>query len=105
MSLLTVGMCCQQGGLGTDIILLCTLIPPRGTLKRMLYAVYPKGVRRPIAGATVYIVRIDKLGRLALARPCDNCMAELVQHQVKRIIYSVPGGYIMEDLKLLYGGK
>ena len=98
VSLLTEGMCCQQGGLGTDIILLCTLIPQRGMLKRMLYAASPKGVRKPIKGATVYVVRIDKLGKLAMARPCDNCMAELIKHRIKKIIYSVPTGYVIETI-------
>jgi hypothetical protein len=98
VSLLTVGMCCQEGELGTDIILLSTQIPRRGMLKRMLYAVSPKGVRRPIRGATVYIVRIDKQGNLAMARPCESCMLELVKHRIKRIIYSVPKGYVVETI-------
>jgi len=100
-SLLTEEMCCQQDELGTDIILLSIHIPQRGTLNRLRYDVigfvYRKGAR-PIRGATIYIVRIDKQGGLAMARPCIPCMSELMDHQVKRVIYSIPGGYMMEDL-------
>jgi len=94
-------MCCQQGELGTDIILLSTLIPRRGMLRRLLSVVFnrlfSKGAR-PIRGATIYVVRINKKGGLALARPCDNCMEELSRQQVKRVIYSVPKGYVMEKI-------
>lgn len=99
--MLTEGMCCQQGELGTDIILLFTHIPRHGMLNRLRYGViryvYPKGAR-PIRGATVYVVRLDKQGQLAMARPCFSCIDELIKHKVKRIIYSIPRGYTMEDL-------
>ena len=97
-------MCCQPEGLGTDIILLSTHIPRRGTQNKTLSVVmqllFPKGVR-PIRGATIYIVRIDKLGELAMARPCDDCWEDLENHGVRRVIYSIPKGYVMETISEL----
>ncbi len=101
MSLLTEASCCHPDIIDTDTILLSIHIPQRGTLSRLRSGVtkllYPKGAR-PIRGATIYVVRLDKMGRLALARPCDPCMSELYQHEVRRVVYSVPTGYVTENL-------
>lgn len=44
----------------------------------------------------LYIVRRHKNGSLALSRPCPGCMSLLRANGVRRVFYSIEGGYSME---------
>lgn len=44
----------------------------------------------------LYIVRRHKNGSLALARPCPGCMSLLRANGVRRVFFSVEGGYAVE---------
>ncbi len=40
-------------------------------------------------GGTVYVVRIDREGKLAMARPCNVCQRLMRGRRVKRCYYSI----------------
>lgn len=40
-------------------------------------------------GAIVYVVRINRKGKLVMARPCANCLMILKSKKVKKIYYSI----------------
>ncbi len=40
-------------------------------------------------GATLYVVRIDRKGKLAMARPCSMCQRLMRVRGVKRCYYSI----------------
>lgn len=44
----------------------------------------------------LYIIRHHKNGSLALARPCPGCMSLLRANGVRRVFFSVEGGYAVE---------
>ena len=46
----------------------------------------------------LYIVRRHKNGSLALARPCPGCMSLLRANGVRRVFFSVEGGYAVERI-------
>lgn len=51
------------------------------------------------AGATVYVARLTKDGRWALAKPCKCCMAVLADMGVKRVVWTTgPGSF--EEVRL-----
>lgn len=41
-----------------------------------------------LRGETVYVARLLRNGKTALARPCPVCMAALVRCQVKRVVWT-----------------
>jgi len=45
-----------------------------------------------------YVYRELSDGSVANARPCDMCMAALMDAGVKRVYYTITGGYAMERL-------
>lgn len=47
----------------------------------------------------VYIYRETKKGEIAMARPCESCMAFIKELGIKRIFYTTPDGYVEERLK------
>lgn len=46
----------------------------------------------------LYIVRRHKNGSLALSRPCPGCMSLLRANGVRRVFFSVEGGYSEEKI-------
>lgn len=46
----------------------------------------------PPRGAVLYVARIDRLGRPALARPCPRCQDVLVAHGIEVVYYTAAGG-------------
>ena len=46
----------------------------------------------------LYIVRRHRNGSLALSRPCPGCMSLLRANGVRRVFYSIEGGYACERL-------
>ena len=54
--------------------------------------------RKNLKGADVFIVRINKHNELLLARPCKYCMSYLHYVGVKKITYSIQGGFKEECL-------
>ena len=46
----------------------------------------------------LYIVRRHKNGSLALSRPCPGCMSLLRANGVRRVFFSVEGGYAVERI-------
>ena len=46
----------------------------------------------------LYIVRRHKDGSLALSRPCPGCMSLLRANGVRRVFFSVEGGYAVDRL-------
>lgn len=45
--------------------------------------------REDIQGSTVYVVRVIKLGQLAMSKPCPMCHQILREHGVKRAFFSI----------------
>ena len=46
----------------------------------------------------LYIIRRHKDGSLALSRPCPGCMSLLRANGVRRVFFSVEGGYAVERI-------
>lgn len=46
----------------------------------------------------LYIVRRHRNGSLALSRPCPGCMSLLRANGVRRVFFSVEGGYAVEKI-------
>lgn len=46
----------------------------------------------------LYIVRRHRNGSLALSRPCPGCMSLLRANGVRRVFFSVEGGYSVEKI-------
>ena len=51
-----------------------------------------------LSGATVYVYREDRLGRIALARPCPRCMSLLLRLGIRKIKYTTSFGYATERI-------
>ena len=54
------------------------------------------GRREWLKGASMYVVRVNKAGSLAMALPCHNCHKEILTSGVKRCYYSNSDGLISE---------
>ena len=48
--------------------------------------------------ADLYIIRRHRNGSLALSRPCPGCMSLLRANGVRRVFFSVEGGYAVERI-------
>jgi len=46
----------------------------------------------------LYIVRRHKNGSLAISRPCSGCMSLLRANGVRRVFFSIEGGYSCEEI-------
>lgn len=51
-----------------------------------------------IKGATVYVFREQRDGKWAMAKPCQDCWAFLMECGIKKVVYSFEGSYKQEDL-------
>ena len=40
-------------------------------------------------GSTVFVARVGRNGKAAMAKPCDDCTEALREHGVKRVVYTV----------------
>jgi len=49
-------------------------------------------------GATVYVGRLKRNGTVGLAKPCEYCMAVLVNVGVKRVVWTTESG--VEEVRL-----
>jgi deoxycytidylate deaminase len=52
-----------------------------------------------LAGSTLYVTRITKTGRTAMAKPCKKCMALILSVGIRDIFYTTDNGSI-ERIKL-----
>lgn len=55
--------------------------------------------RSDIEGCTIMVVRVRKNGSLGMAKPCETCMARLIDAGIKKVIYSTNDGQL-ETTKL-----
>ena len=49
-------------------------------------------------GATMYIYRKNKYGKLDMCRPCNACYAMMKEVGIKRMVYSIKNGFAEEIL-------
>ena len=54
--------------------------------------------RADLSRSELYIVRRHKDGSLALSRPCSGCMSLLRAVGIRRVFFTVEGGYAVEDI-------
>lgn len=54
--------------------------------------------KKRIKGCELYIYREHKNGRLALAKPCEDCLNVIRQKGIKRIYYTTESGYEVMDI-------
>jgi cytidine deaminase len=53
------------------------------------------GVRyQDLSGATMYVSRVNKNGKIGMAKPCTICQAVLAEYNVRRIYYTNSAGQI-----------
>lgn len=45
------------------------------------------------SGATIYVARLTRSGKIGLARPCVRCQAMLLEHDVNVAIWTEPVGW------------
>ncbi len=97
-SLPVKGECCLEATLDSDTGQVFTRIILPGTLRKWLLKLdRSKGVS-PLWGATAYVVRIDKAGAFKMARPCNKCMAQLIHHGIRDVVYTTDNGWAKERL-------
>lgn len=53
---------------------------------------------KQLNGAVIYVARMSKNGELAMARPCPQCLVLLQKVGVKKMTYSIRGGYSQERI-------
>lgn len=52
-----------------------------------------------LRGATVISIRVTKTGKLANAKPCTQCVTNMREYGIRKVIYSVAdGSLVMEKL-------
>lgn len=49
-------------------------------------------------GSTIYVYREDKNGMPRMARPCNSCQELLKKYKIRKMCYTVDGGYKEEKL-------
>ena len=54
--------------------------------------------RADLTSCAAYLYRSHKDGSLALSRPCSGCMSLLRAVGIRRIFFTVEGGYAVEDI-------
>lgn len=54
--------------------------------------------RADLASCTAYLYRSHKDGSLAISRPCSGCMSLLRAVGIRRVFFTVEGGYAVEDI-------
>ena len=54
--------------------------------------------RADLSRSELYIVRKHKDGSLALSRPCSGCMSLLRAVGIRRVFFTVEGGYAVENI-------
>jgi deoxycytidylate deaminase len=52
--------------------------------------------KKLLSGSTIYISRKTKHDENALARPCKACMQAIIDHKIKKIIYTTDDGFATE---------
>lgn len=52
---------------------------------------------KDLKGLTIYIARVAKSGKTAMARPCSNCMKVIVAEGIREIVYTNDIGGISEE--------
>ena len=52
-----------------------------------------------LEGATVYVFREQKDGKMAMAKPCPYCWRFLVDCGVKEVVYSFEGSFKKESMR------
>lgn len=53
--------------------------------------------KKLLSGATIIVYREDASGALVCAKPCESCLAYLQDYNIKTIIYSNNGCFIVEN--------
>jgi deoxycytidylate deaminase len=56
--------------------------------------------RTDLSGGIIYVYREDRLGNVALAKPCDTCMEVILETGLKRIYYTTPTEPFFESIDL-----
>ena len=54
--------------------------------------------RADLTSCAAYLYRSNKDGSLALSRPCSGCMSLLRAVGIRRVFFTVEGGYAVEDI-------
>ena len=52
-----------------------------------------------LSGTTILVVRVRKDGTLGMSKPCDNCVAQLIDAGIRKVIYSNNDG-MFQTMKL-----
>lgn len=50
--------------------------------------------KRHIKGATMYVARKDKRGKMALAMPCADCWRMLKTYRIKSVVYTTDDNWV-----------
>jgi len=56
--------------------------------------------RQDISGMSILVVRLNRHGRFALAKPCKHCLTYLNYVHIKRVYYSINNSDEFELMKL-----
>ena len=54
--------------------------------------------KHKLHGATIYVYRENCHGEIAMSRPCEACMAKIREVGIKKICYTTPDGFAMEEI-------
>jgi deoxycytidylate deaminase len=70
--------------------------PVNATVHAEIAAIKAAG-GKDLKGLTIYIARVAKNGKTAMARPCSNCMKVIVAEGIREIVYTNDIGGISEE--------
>ena len=54
--------------------------------------------KEAVHGSTIYVARLYRNGKQALAKPCSSCQKLIVAAGIKRVVYSTKEGYERRDV-------
>jgi len=66
------------------------------------YHAISRASRHRLPGATIVVVALRKNNNVVTAKPCENCLALILKHQIAKVVYSIPGGFKTFNPKSCY---
>ena len=57
-----------------------------------------KSKRYDLTNCEIFVARFDRVGNLAMCRPCPACQGALADAGISRVIYTSPQGIVKEKL-------
>lgn len=70
--------------------------PERIYLHAEIAAIINANRRTSVGGAMLWVVRVNAIGEMCMARPCEGCWKALKAFDINNVVYSVKNGVAKE---------